>query len=116
MCEPPPCTVHSMAKTVRVRKPMEADAIAPKTLEIIHYLEPELGYVVENPHTGLLKTRDMMQNPPFSDIDDCTYGKPSGKRARLWHNLQGSWTPRELCKRVCGATQQGTIRHKEVAQ
>jgi site-specific DNA-cytosine methylase len=112
----PPCTEYSRAKTVGVRKLEEADAIVRKTWEVIQYFDPPLGYVVENPQTGMLKDRDMMEGKPFSDIDYCKYGMPYRKRTRLWHNLQGSWVPRELCKRNCGAVQPGTRRHKETAQ
>ena len=52
------------------RKLEDADAIVRKSLENIEYFKPEYGHVVGNPQTGLLKDRDMMQERPYSDIDD----------------------------------------------
>lgn len=45
----PPCTEYSKAKTTGVRKIDEANRIVMKTIEIIEYFNPRLGY-------GLLKT------------------------------------------------------------
>ena len=56
--------------------------------------------MVENPQTGLLKDREVMQGKPYTDIDYCKYGMPYRKRTRLWNNLQGRWEGRPLCKRV----------------
>ena len=67
----PPCTEYSRAKAVGVRKLEEADAIVKKTFEIIRYFRPPLGYVVENPQTGLLKDRDFMQGKVYTDVDYC---------------------------------------------
>ena len=44
----PPCTEYARAKTVGIRKLEEADAIVERTLEIIDYFKPPLGYIVEN--------------------------------------------------------------------
>ena len=56
----PPCTEYSRAKTVGVRKLEEADKIVERTWEIIDYFKPPLGYILENPQTGLLKDREIM--------------------------------------------------------
>ena len=56
----PPCTEYSRAKTVGVRKLWEADEIVKRTWEIIEYFNPPLGYVMENPQTGLLKGRETL--------------------------------------------------------
>jgi hypothetical protein len=112
----PPCTEYSRAKTVGVRKLEDADAIVRRTWDIINYFKPPLGYVVENPQTGLLKTRDMMEGKPYTDVDYCKYGMKYRKRTRLWNNLQGVWEGRPLCKLDCGCIKEGTKRHLEVAQ
>ena len=112
----PPCTEYSRAKTVGVRKLEESDHVVRRTWEIIDYFNPPLGYVVENPQTGLLKDREVMQGKPYTDIDYCKYGMPYRKRTRLWNNLQNRWEGRPLCKRDCGNIREGTIRHNEVAQ
>ena len=112
----PPCTEYTIAKTIGVRKLDLADSIAQRTLEIIDHLKPPLGYVIENPQTGLLKGRSFMLNRPFTDIDYCKYGMPYRKRTRLWNNIQDQWQARPLCKRDCTSMKEGTKRHLQVAQ
>ena len=111
-----PCTEYSRAKTVGVRKLDESDKVVKRTWEIIEYFNPPMGYVVENPQTGLLKDRDIMQGRPYTDIDYCKYGMPYRKRTRLWNNLQGIWHGRPLCKRDCSYIKPDTKRHLQVAQ
>ena len=112
----PPCLEYSRAKMVGVRKSDESDEVVKRTWEIIEYFNPPMGYVMENPQTGLLKDRPMMEGRPYNDIDYCKYGMPYRKRTRLWNNLQGIWQPRPLCKRDCGYIKEGTKRHVQVAQ
>jgi len=112
----PPCTEYSRAKTVGVRKLWEADEVVKRVWEIIDYFKPPLGYVVENPQTGLLKDRDFMHGRPYTDIDYCKYGMPYRKRTRLWNNLQGIWHGRPLCKRDCSHMTANGKRHLQVAQ
>ena len=52
----PPCTEYSIAKTVGARDLEKADAIVSKTLDIISYYDAPL-FIIENPNTGLLKSR-----------------------------------------------------------
>ena len=61
-----------------------ADKLVEKTLEIIHFLRPKMWWI-ENPRTGLLKTRQVMDKIPHVDIDYCQfcdwgYQKPT----RFW--------------------------------
>ena len=111
----PPCTEYSVAKTIGVRNLDLADAIVRRTWEIIEHFKPRLGYIMENPQTGMLKSRPMMEGKSYTDIDYCKYGMPYRKRTRLWNNLH-LWKPRPLCKRDCGSILEGTRKHKEVAQ
>ena len=112
----PPCTEYSRAKTVGIRKLDDADTIVKKTWEIIDYFNPPLGYVLENPQTGLLKEREFMLERSFTDIDYCKYGMLYRKRTRLWNNIQHKWIPRPLCKLDCGFIKEDTKQHLEVAQ
>ena len=57
----PPCTQYSIARTT-AKTPRNfalADSIVARTLEIINHLQPK-GWLMENPATGLLKTRGVV--------------------------------------------------------
>ena len=71
--------------------------------------------VIENPATGLLKTRPFMERLPWVDVTYCKYGTPYRKQTRLWTNMR--WRPRRsLCRpgSRCEAWQDG--RHLRAAQ
>ena len=92
----PPCTEYSIART-RARRPRDfegADAIVRRSLEIIEFFKPAL-WLIENPQTGYLKTRPVIQGIPWRDVTYCKYGFPYKKRTRLW-----GWFPFEL-RPVC---------------
>ena len=92
----PPCTMYSIART-KAKTPRDlqsSDAIVQRCLDIIAYWRPKYWFI-ENPQTGLLKTRQVVQGLDFKDVDYCSYGAPYRKRTRLWGNC--TWTPRPLC-------------------
>ena len=76
-----------------------ADSIVAKTLEIIKYFKPKC-WTLENPKTGLLKTRDVIQNLPYVDITYCKYSDGVTHRyrkaTRIWSYLP-TFVPRALC-------------------
>ena len=109
----PPCTEYSRCLTTRPRQISDANEIVKRTLEIIEYFQPRLGFVLENPATGLLKNQSFMFDLGFNDIDYCKYGMPYRKRTRLWNNLT-NWTPRPLCQKDCGNVEGN--RHIATAQ
>jgi len=79
-----PCNEYSVAKKVGKRDMEAADEVVKKTLEIIEYLQP-VKWWIENPRTGYLKTRKIMDKYPFVDVDYCQfstwgYCKPT----RIW--------------------------------
>ena len=83
-------------------------------LEIIAHFDP-LMWVIENPATGLLKSRPFMERLPWVDVTYCKYGTPYRKQTRLWTNMR--WRPRRsLCRpgSRCEAWQDG--RHLRAAQ
>jgi len=95
----PPCTQYSIARS-KAKTPRDlegSDAIVQRCLDIIRYWRPRY-WVIENPQTGLLKTREVVQGLEFKDVDYCMYGAPYRKRTRLWTNC--TWTPRPLCTHV----------------
>ena len=72
-------------------------------------------WVIENPATGLLKTRPFMERLAWVDVTYCKYGTPYRKQTRLWTNMR--WRPRRsLCRpgSRCEAWQDG--RHLRAAQ
>ena len=92
----PPCTQYSIART-KAKTPRDlegSDAVVQQCLDIIRYWRPRY-WIIENPQTGLLKTREVVQGLDFKDVDYCMYGTPYRKRTRLWTNC--TWTPRHLC-------------------
>jgi site-specific DNA-cytosine methylase len=93
----PPCTHYSIARTnAKTPRDLEgSDKIVQKCLDIIHYWRPKY-WVIENPQTGLLKTRAVVQGLNFKDVDYCMYGAPYRKRTRLWTNC--TWTPSKRCE------------------
>jgi len=81
----PPCTQYSIARTT-AKTPRDfegADAIVRKALDIIEFFDPPL-WLLENPQTGYLKTREIMRGLPWRDVTYCKYGFPYRKRTRLW--------------------------------
>ena len=111
----PPCTQHSVARTTAKtpRDLVGADELVQAALRVIAHCQPMLWWI-ENPQSGLLKTRPMMQNLPYHDVDYCCYGTAYRKRTRLWSNAR-SWTGARLCNRATRPSMLGT-RHQKVAQ
>jgi len=101
----PPCTHYSIART-RAKTPRDlegSDKIVQRCLDIIAYWRPRY-WVIENPQTGLLKSREVIRGLPFVDVDYCAFGAPWRKRTRFWTCC--TWTPRNKCEH-------GRNRHPE---
>ena len=96
----PPCTEYSVALTSRPRNLDLGDSIAKRTLEVIEYLQPKVWFI-ENPMTGLLKTRPFMAGLPYYDVTYCMYGFPYKKPTRIWTNVKG-FAPKK-CRQDCWA-------------
>ena len=83
----PDCTQYSRARTTG-KKPRDlegADRLVRKCLEIFNYFE--CPYAFENPESGLLKTRDVVQGIPYVDTSYCHYGYPYRKNTRIWNSI-----------------------------
>ena len=95
----PPCTHYSSART-KARTPRDlegSDALVRKVLDIFkHYGEPD--WFMENPHSGLMKTREVVQGLPMRVVDYCKYGKSYRKRTSIWTTLDG------IRRGLCAAT------------
>ena len=112
----PPCEHYSIARSAaKTPRDLEYyDSLVAKTLEIIDWANPSY-FFIENPATGLLKTRRVLQGMPWVDVDYCMYGAPYRKRTRLWGRLPPQWVPRRLCRQDCHACC-GAKRHPTSAQ
>jgi hypothetical protein len=80
----PPCTEYSAAMTCRPRELAKADAIVERALKVIEYLQP-WHWFIENPRTGMLKDRGILDGVTYVDVDYCQfcdwgYQKPT----RIW--------------------------------
>ncbi len=123
----PPCVQYSCARTrAKVTDLAGADVLVAKTLEIIRFFmgrNPDLKYYLENPNTGKMKDRPIVENLPFVVLDYCMYGAPYRKRTRIWTNA--NFVPRPLCDMTCSepkhgnahwfAAQRGGLRHRDGA-
>ena len=116
----PPCTQYSIARTT-AKTPRNfalADAIVNKTLQIIEHLEPK-GWLMENPATGLLKTRGVVRGLPFVTVCYCMYSDGINHRYRkptaLWGGLPGFF-PRPMCTRKAPCEYSTSGKHPCCAQ
>ena len=66
---------------------MRPRRLARWCLEIMEHFDP-LMWVIENPATGLLKTRPFMERLPWVDVTYCKYGTPYRKQTRLPRAVQ----------------------------
>ena len=98
----PVCTEFSRALTRRPRRLEleDGDCLVLKTIEIIGYLRPR-WWAVENPRTGLLKSRPYMKALPYDDVSYCMYGFRYQKTTRIWNNLP--WVPSQPRRNHGGA-------------
>ena len=85
----PPCTEYSRARTTsKTPRNLDlADAIVRRTLDIIAHFSPKAWWM-ENPDSGLLKTRPVVQGLHRVVVDYCAYGASYRKRTSLWTNVQ----------------------------
>ena len=101
----PPCTHYSRART-KAKTPRDlegSDAIVQKVLDIILHYPGATCWFMENPHSGLLKGREVVAGLPMRVVDYCKYGKPYRKRTAIWTN--SFWEPEQpLCKHDCPAS------------
>ena len=90
--------MYSRARTTGGPRDLEkADKLVQACINIIEYVDPAIFWI-ENPDSGLLKTRQCLQGWPYVRVDYCMYSCcPYRKRTRLWTNVQ-NYTPR-MCDR-----------------
>ena len=99
---PMPTILKGSNDTKTPRNLTLADSIVARTLEIIRFLQPQ-AWLMENPQTGLLKTREVVEGLPWRDVTYCSYGEGQRwtykKQTRFWGNLD-TFAPRTVCSRA----------------
>jgi len=116
----PPCVQYSRARTTaKTPRNFElADGIVQRTLEIIFHLAPK-AWLLENPQTGLLKTRKVIEGYPYRDVCYCRYSEAGRwmyrKPTRLWGVLP-PFVPRLMCTRRDPCPLSVSGKHPESAQ
>ena len=93
----PCCVMYSIARTT-AKTPRDfvwADSLVEAALKIIHYFQPR-AWTIENPQSGLLKSRPFMQDiEVLCDQDYCLWGGPFRKRTRFWGYIPGGFPTRQ---------------------
>jgi len=104
----PPCTAFSVAsighhwtggKFAYVPKTEAASynqELVWKTRQLIEELNPELGFLIENPR-GVLRKLLPVRDLPRRTVTYCQYGDERMKPTDLWGGVPG-WVPRPMCK------------------
>ena len=109
----PPCTQYSCART-RAKTPRDlvgSDKLVQKVLDLAVALN--CTYLIENPHSGLLKTRTVVAGCPMEVWDYCKYNALYRKRTSIW--TDSGWIPASaLCKYDCNVST--ACRHNSKAQ
>jgi hypothetical protein len=99
----PPCTQYSCARTraKTARDLVGSDKLVQKVLDLA--VDLNATYLIENPHSGLLKTRAVVADCPMEILDYCKYDALYRKRTSIWTNT--GWSPaRALCKYDCNVS------------
>lgn len=116
----PPCTFFSRARAPcgATSEEMEhSDGLVRKTLEIWETLGCPPVFI-ENPHSGSLKNRGLLDQLSMRVVDYCRYADWGyRKRTSIWTNTE--WTPaRPLCRHDCPSSiyHGPRWRHKASAQ
>ena len=109
----PVCTQYSIARTCGPpRELLSADRLVGRSLEIIAYFG--CNWAMENPQTGLLKTRDIVKGLPFYDTSYCRYGYSYRKATRIWSilvlYLRKPCSPKDPCSAMIGKSHPKTAQ------
>ena len=115
----PPCTHYSIARTSgkTPRDLVGADALVQRTLDVIAHFKPKI-FIIENPHTGLMKSRPVMQHltPYLRPVTYCKYGTLYKKPTAIWTNLGEHWLARAPCAKANPCNQMVNGSHQSTAQ
>ncbi|MCK5132426.1 MAG: DNA cytosine methyltransferase [Candidatus Sabulitectum sp.] len=105
----PPCEAFSVAsighhwtggrgayipKTERAVKNQE---IVAHTVRLMAGLNPQHGWIMENPR-GVLRKLDVVKGLPRVTVTYCQYGDDRMKPTDLWGSFPRGWAPKPMCK------------------
>ena len=96
----PPCTMYSISRTT-AKTPRDfegSDRLVQRVLDCIAYFQPTVWFM-ENPQTGYLKTRPVVQGLPYVDVSYCKFGYTYKKATRIWGTVE-DWAPLPMCTRA----------------
>ena len=105
----PPCTAFSVASMghhwiaggdnpmPRTESAKKAQELVGHTLRLINDLNPERGWLMENPR-GMLRKLPVVVGIPRMTITYCQYGDSRMKPTDLWGFVHSKWVPRKPCK------------------
>ena len=92
-----------------------ADALVDRVLQCIEYFMPA-AWFMENPQSGYLKGRPVVEGLRYRDVSYCVFGYPYRKHTRIWTNA-GEWDPAPKCSRETPCQHmRDTGRHPQTAQ
>jgi hypothetical protein len=104
----PPCTAFSVASmghhwasgganpVPKTEAALVAQKLVQHTIALLQDLNPQYGFLIENPR-GMLRKMPFMEALQRQTITYCTYGDSRMKPTDLWGVVK-NWTPRKPCK------------------
>ena len=109
----PVCQHYSCARTTGGPRDLAAaDRLVQRALDIRRHFGTH--YALENPTSGLLKTRDIINDLPYFNTSYCRYGYPYRKNTTIWSSLELNLRPpcshKDPCSSMIGR------RHPKTAQ
>ena len=87
-----------VTKETLERDMKKGDILIEKVYEIIEYFKPKY-YFIENPFTGYLKMRPIMENKKYYITEYCQWGFDYKKPTCIWTNKV--WTTKRCYKYTC---------------
>ena len=104
----PPCTAFSVASmghhwqsgglnpVPKTQAAMESQELVAHTRKLLEGLNPQFGFLLENPR-GMLRKLPVVAGLQRQTVTYCQYGDTRMKPTDLWGAVP-NWTPRPMCK------------------
>jgi hypothetical protein len=104
----PPCTAFSVASmghhwqsgglnpVPKTQAAIESQELVAHTRKLLEGLNPQFGFLIENPR-GMLRKLPVVKDLQRQSVTYCQYGDTRMKPTDLW-GVVPNWTPRPMCK------------------